>query len=50
MKIVKTRFRNKMEVDFLTNSLVLYIEREITESFNLDSVLDDFLPLRDRKV
>ncbi|XP_059434852.1 uncharacterized protein LOC132167836 [Corylus avellana] len=50
MKIVKTRLRNKMEDDFLANSLVLYIEREIAESFDLDSILDDFVLLKDRKV
>ena len=50
MKIVKTRLRNKMEDDFLANSLVIYIEREIVESFDLDSILDDFVFLRDHKV
>jgi len=39
MKIVKTRLRNKMEDEFLANSLVVYIEREIAENFNLDSIL-----------
>jgi hypothetical protein len=46
MKIVKTRLRNKMEDEFLANSLVVYIEREIAESFNLDSILDDFVSLK----
>jgi hypothetical protein len=50
MKIVKTRLRNKMEDDFLANNLVIYIEREIAESFDLDSILDDFVLLKDRKV
>jgi hypothetical protein len=50
MKIVKTRLRNKMEDDFLANSLVIYIEREIVESFDLDLILDDFVLLKDRKV
>jgi hypothetical protein len=36
MKIVKTRLRNKMENEFLANNLVVYIEREISESFNSD--------------
>jgi hypothetical protein len=39
-----------MENDFLENSLVLYIEKEIVESFDLDSILDDFVLLKDRKV
>ena len=39
-----------MEDDFIANSLVLYIERKIAKSFDLDSILDDFVLLRDRKV
>jgi hypothetical protein len=50
MKIVKTRLCNKMEDDFLANSLVLYIEREIAEIFDSNSILDDFVLLKDRKV
>jgi hypothetical protein len=50
MKIVKTRLRNKMEDDFLANSLVLYIERKIAEIFDSDSILYDFVLLKDRKV
>jgi hypothetical protein len=46
MKIVKTRLCNKMDDEFLVNSLVVYIEREISESFNLDSILDDFVSLK----
>jgi hypothetical protein len=36
IKIIKTLVRNKMEDNFLAKSLVLYIEREIDESFDLD--------------
>jgi len=50
MKVVKTRLRNKMDDEFLANNLVVYIEREIVESFNLDSILDDFVSLRGRKL
>jgi len=46
MKIVKTRLCNKMDDEFLVNSLVVYIERKISESFNLDSILDDFVSLK----
>ncbi|KAL4554360.1 hypothetical protein LXL04_039497 [Taraxacum kok-saghyz] len=42
MKIVKNRLRNKMDDDFLADSLVLYIEKDIARSFSLDSILDDF--------
>jgi hypothetical protein len=49
-KIVKTRLPNKVKDDFLANSLVLYTEREIVESFDLNSILDDLVLLKDRKV
>jgi hypothetical protein len=39
-----------MENEFLANSLVVYIEREIAKSFNLDSILDDFVSLKGRKI
>jgi hypothetical protein len=39
-----------MEDDFLANSLVIYIEREIAKSFDLDSILDDFVFLKDHKM
>ncbi|CAN1121573.1 Zinc finger MYM-type protein 1, partial [Linum perenne] len=42
MKIVKTRLRNKRCDDFLADSLIIYVERDISESFSLDAVLSDF--------
>ena len=50
IKIVKIRLCNKKEDDFFANCLILYIEREIVESFNLYLILDDFVLLRDYKV
>ncbi|XP_059434146.1 uncharacterized protein LOC132167252 [Corylus avellana] len=50
MKIVKTRLCNEMKEDFLANNLVIYIEREIAESFDLDSLVDDFVLLSDCKM
>jgi hypothetical protein len=46
MKVIKTRLRNKMDDEFLANSLVVYIEGKISESFNSDLILDDFVSLR----
>jgi bisphosphoglycerate-independent phosphoglycerate mutase (AlkP superfamily) len=46
MKVIKTRLRNKMDDEFLAKTLVVYIEREISESFNSDLILDDFVSLR----
>ena len=39
-----------MENDFLTNSLMLYIEKDIALTFSLDSVIDDFENLKERQV
>ena len=50
MKVVKTNFRNKMENDFLTDSLMLYIENDIVSTFNLDSIIDDFKDLKEHRV
>ncbi|KAK9741223.1 hypothetical protein RND81_03G090100 [Saponaria officinalis] len=50
MKVMKTRLRNKMEDDFLADSLVIYIEREISKSFSIESIVDDFKSLKDRRV
>ncbi|KAK2638154.1 hypothetical protein Ddye_025949 [Dipteronia dyeriana] len=50
MHSVKTRLRNKIEDDFLTNSLIIYIEREIAEKLNIDSIIDDFRYLKERRV
>jgi hypothetical protein len=42
MKIVKTRLHNKIEDEFLMDSLMLYIEREIAATFSIDLIIDDF--------
>ncbi|XP_030923461.1 zinc finger MYM-type protein 1-like [Quercus lobata] len=47
MKLVKTELRNKMEDDFLNDSLMLYIEKDIASTFSLDSIeLDPMVPFR----
>ena len=50
MKVVKTNLRNKIENDFLTNSLMLYIENDIVSTFSLDSIIDDFEDLKEYQV
>ncbi|CAL9019916.1 unnamed protein product [Prunus brigantina] len=50
MRIVKTRLRNKMEDEFLTDSLIMYIEREIAEKFSIDSIIDDFRDMKEQRV
>ena len=50
MKVIKTNFRNKMENDFLTDSLLLYIEKDIASTFSLDSIVDNFEDLKERRI
>ncbi|KAJ9544759.1 hypothetical protein OSB04_024466 [Centaurea solstitialis] len=50
MNIVKTRIRNKMEDEFLNDSLLLFIEREVAEKISLDEIVDDFKAAKDRRV
>ena len=42
MNIIKNRLRNKMEDDFLMDSMILYIEKEIAAKFGTESIIDDF--------
>jgi hypothetical protein len=42
MNIIKTRLRNKIEDEFLIDSLMLYIEKEIAATLSTDSIIDDF--------
>ena len=39
-----------MENDFLKDSLMLYIERDIAFTFCLDSIIDDFEDLKERQI
>ncbi|TYH12885.1 hypothetical protein ES288_A06G101500v1 [Gossypium darwinii] len=50
MKIVKNQLRSKMEDDFLRSSLVMYIEKEIAEKFDINEIIDDFSKVKDRRV
>jgi hypothetical protein len=49
MKIVKTRFCNKMEDEFLGDNLLVYIEKEIAKSFDSDLIFNDFVSLRSHR-
>ena len=39
-----------MENDFLKDSLMLYIERDIAFTFSLDSIIDDFEDLKEFQI
>ncbi|KAL6547370.1 hypothetical protein OROMI_023091 [Orobanche minor] len=49
MKLVKTVLRNKMGEGYLANFMVIYVERELDQSINNDSIIDDFDSLKDRR-
>ncbi|GJT12888.1 zinc finger MYM-type protein 1-like protein [Tanacetum coccineum] len=49
MKVCKNRLRNKMSDDFLGNSLVVYIEKEIAEKIDSQSVIEEFKSLKGRR-
>ncbi|XP_026440104.1 uncharacterized protein LOC113338926 [Papaver somniferum] len=50
MKIIKTRLRSKMGDEFLGDSLIVLIEKEIAKKFSIDSMIDDFRDLKERRV
>ena len=48
IKVVKTNLQK--ENNFLTDSLMLYIENDIILTFSLDLIIDDFEDLKERQV
>ncbi|KAL6292914.1 hypothetical protein ACE6H2_001056 [Prunus campanulata] len=50
MKHVKTVLRNKMEDEYLADSLIVYIEKELSVDIDLDSIIKDFDTLKERRV
>ena len=48
-KIVKTTQRSKMEDEFLANSLITYIEKDINKLFNDNSIIDAFDLKKERR-
>jgi len=50
MKHVKTVLCNKMEEKFLTDSMIIYIERELVEDIDSDSIIDEFYSTKHRRV
>ncbi|XP_073128232.1 uncharacterized protein [Henckelia pumila] len=49
MKLLKTSLRNKMEEEFLTDSMIVYIEREFTAKIDTDSIIDEFYSMKNRR-
>ncbi|XP_059629771.1 uncharacterized protein LOC132272687 [Cornus florida] len=50
MKRVKTKLCNKMADEFLADCMILNIERELAEDIDIDSVVNEFDSLKDRRV
>ena len=48
MNVIKTDLRNKMEDEFLSNTMMLFIERDIAATISMDSIIDDFEDLKRR--
>jgi hypothetical protein len=47
LNIVKTKLRNKNEDGFLTDTLMLYIERETTAKYSINYITYDFQDIRE---
>jgi len=50
MKHVKTMLRNKIKDEFLADSMMIYIERELIEDIDLDSIIYEFYYTKHRRV
>ncbi|KAI5322727.1 hypothetical protein L3X38_031799 [Prunus dulcis] len=50
MKHVKTVLRNKMEDEYLPDSLIVYIEKALYVDIDSDSIIKDFDTLKERRV
>ena len=50
MNVIKTDLRNKMEDEFLSDTMMLFIERDIATTISMDSIIDDFEDLKRRRV
>ncbi|XVF81441.1 hypothetical protein PTKIN_Ptkin15bG0155200 [Pterospermum kingtungense] len=46
MKLVKTSLRNKIDDDFLSSCMIIYIERELADSIDSESIIDIFYSLK----
>ena len=49
MKLIKITHRNKMENEFLSDCMVIYIEREIADNIDSDAIVDEFSFLKNRR-
>ena len=50
MNVIKTNLRNKMEDEFLSDTMMLFFESEIAATISTYSIIDDFEDLKRRRV
>ena len=50
MKFIKNRLRNKIENEFLTDCMIIYIERDFASSIDNDSIVDEFYSMKKRRM
>ena len=50
MNIIKTDRRNKMNDDWMNDSMICYIERDLFVSIEDDKILERFQGIRNRKI
>ncbi|KAK4579715.1 hypothetical protein RGQ29_029394 [Quercus rubra] len=48
MKLLKTRLRNRMEDELLTDNMIVYIEKEIAGNFTIEMIMDEFYSMKNR--
>ena len=48
MKLLKTRLCNRMEYELLADNMIVYIEKEITENFTVEMIMDEFYSMKNR--
>ena len=49
MKLLKIRLRNRMEDKFLTDNMIVYIEKEIAGNFTIEMIMDEFYSMKNRR-
>jgi hypothetical protein len=50
MNIIKNKLRNKIADEFLSDSLLVYIEKEIAEAIDVESIVNDFRDMKTRRL
>ena len=50
MKLIKTDIRNKMGDKFLSDSLVSYVEKDVLDGFDNDTIIARFQAIRSRRI